>query len=93
MFGRIILLFLTGFWFYIAFLNWTVPYEFYYARYLLSEIVPYTILAALLGAATVHQNRFKGVLIVVMVLSSGYFLYASSLQLGFDVARNPKKST
>ncbi len=91
-FGRIILLFLAGFWFYIAFLLWTIPYEFYYARYLLSEIVPYTILAALLGVATVHQNRFKGFLIAVMLLSSGYFLYSTSLQLGYDVSRNPKNA-
>ena len=90
--GRIILMFLTGFWFYIAFLLWIVPYEFYYARYLLTEIVPYTILAALLCIGTAYKHSNKNGLIVMLLLASGYFLYATSLQVGYNISKNPRKA-
>lgn len=41
---RVLLLFVLGFFAYEAVLNWTVPYQPYYARYLASELVPYSLL-------------------------------------------------
>lgn len=89
-YGRVILIFLLGFWFHIALLQWIVPYEFYYARYLLTEIVPYTLLAALMCVGSIYHLRWKAGVILLMLLTSVYFLYACALQFGYDISRNPR---
>jgi len=45
-----LLFFLLSFWGYILLLQWTIPYQYYYARYILSEVLPYTVLFAVLYA-------------------------------------------
>ncbi|SHE36640.1 hypothetical protein SAMN02745206_00204 [Desulfacinum infernum DSM 9756] len=75
------LVFILGFWFYIAALQWTIPYQYYYARYLLSEIVPYTLLLTVVWTKTAQGRlaktaKFIGSAVIVM-----YFAVFSSFQL------------
>lgn len=79
---RLLLCFLLLFWVYIALFQWLIPYQFYYARYLLSEVVPYSILFAVvsfpLHAISAYQKRL---FYLIIVATSGYYVYYSIHQL------------
>jgi len=76
---QISLFFILNFWFYIAFLQWTIPYQYYYARYLLSEIIPYTMLFTFCALPFQKKKKFN-VFNLLIILSAIYFLYFSFFQ-------------
>lgn len=77
-----LLFFLCCFLAYAALLNWTVPYQPYYARYLVSELVPYAILFAACSLAWIHHVLSRRLLAAVLVVSGAYFMVLSSAQVG-----------
>jgi hypothetical protein len=60
-----------------------LPYQFYYARYLLSEIVPYGLLLGALywTALWAKGSSSKMVMKIACGLTCGYFMFFSSFQL------------
>lgn len=80
--GRYLLLFLCCFGAYAALLNWTVPYQPYYARYFVSELVPYALLFVTCAWAWMHRPLAKRLLAAGLGLAGIYFLVLSSLQVG-----------
>jgi len=75
---NILLLFIFGFWVYALILQNVIPYQYYYARYLLSELIPYVILFTVLFMATFKNQKIaKG----FIVLSLIYFVLLTSMQL------------
>lgn len=74
--------FVTGFFVYVVTLQWIAPYGPYYARYLLSELVPYMLLlVVLIQPAIRHASMRKGIL-VLLYMSAVYMGLASAAQLG-----------
>lgn len=75
---NVLVLFVFGFWVYAMLLQWVVPYQYYYSRYFLSELIPYLLLFTVIFMASMkHQKVAKGLLLVSIV----YFTALTSLQL------------
>ena len=53
----LLLLFLFFFVAYISILQWKIPYQYYYARYLVSEALPYAILFTATGVTAVKYGK------------------------------------
>ena len=77
-----LLFFVLCFFFYAALLNWNIPYQPYYARYLVSELVPYSILFVVCCLAWVDSARGRRALVVVLSFSAVYYGLFSAAQLG-----------
>lgn len=78
----LLLMFVIPFWIYIALLYWTIPYQYYDARYLLSETIPYTILFALTGSSILlRKNKTKIIFLSLLAVSGCYFSFFSAYQL------------
>ena len=75
-------LFTAGFFAYIVLLQWTVPYGPYYARYLLSEAVPYMLLFTVAAWASMPKNAARRILNVVLAITLVYSVAATAAQLG-----------
>lgn len=75
-------LFVSGFFVYAAVLQWTVPYGPYYARYLLSELVPYLILLVVLIWSGMSSTPWKKIIKGMLALTLAYMTVASAAQLG-----------
>lgn len=95
---RVLLLFLLGFIAYASVLNWTVPYQPYYARYLASELVPYVLLFLAcawhllrVGDAGASQAAARA-LSVCLVVGVVYALLLSSFQFGRHENRGASES-
>lgn len=67
--ARLLLLFLFGFVAYAGLLNWTTPYQPYYARYLASELVPYLLLFGACALAWLPAGRLRAGLAVAAATS------------------------
>lgn len=67
---------------YAAFLNWTVVYQPYYARYFCSELVPYALLLAVVALAWPLPTAARRALGVALVLSGLWFAALSVRQWG-----------
>jgi hypothetical protein len=80
--GRYLLFFLCCFVAYAGLLNWTVPYQPYYARYFVSELVPYALLLAVCALAWLHRPLPRRLLATGLGLAGAYFLVLSALQVG-----------
>ena len=78
-----LLIFLLPFTAYVAVLSWNVPYQPYYARYLLSEFVPYAMLFVVCAWASLTGPARKAIA-VVLALGGVYSVLVSGLQLGKD---------
>lgn len=74
--------FASGFLVYAALLQWTVPYGPYYARYLLSEVVPYLGLFVVLAWSCMRLGSWKRIASSLLGVSLAYMAYASAAQLG-----------
>lgn len=74
----LLLLFVLSFFAYICVLQWFIPYQYYYARYLLSEALPYTLLFTVTGIA-ILPNR-KKVAYSLVVCAAIYMLAFSATQ-------------
>lgn len=75
-FMNLSLFFLLFFWVYFAIIKNVVPYQYYYSRYLLSELVPYTIMAAVI---LIYDARNKYLKFLSMLLIICAFLYSGNL--------------
>ncbi len=72
----LLLLFLLTIYGYISFLQWFIPYQYYYARYLLSEALPYTLLFAI---ALIPRLRVKRAVTWTLAALSGVYMLFFSL--------------
>lgn len=75
-------LFSAGFFVYIALLQWTIPYGPYYARYLLSEAVPYMLLFTVAAWACMPRNGVRRILNAALAITLIYSVTATAGQLG-----------
>jgi len=75
-------LFVAGFVVYILLLQWTVPYGPYYARYLLSEAVPYMLLFTVVAWACMPKNGVRRILSAILAITLIYSVTATAGQLG-----------
>ena len=75
-------LFLAGFWVFGITLQWDTPYSPYYARYLLSELVPYLILFVVCAWTAMRIGKDKAALSAVLVFSLVYSMAISAMQIG-----------
>jgi hypothetical protein len=75
-------LFAAGFLVYALLLQWTVPYGPYYARYLVSEVVPYLGLFVVLAWSGMRPGAGRTVSSWLLGVSLVYMAYASAAQLG-----------
>jgi len=88
--GFFLLVFLLGFWASLSFFQRDIPHQYYFARYVLSEVVPYTILFTVmgLGAALKRKNYFSWILIagsaVYSVAYSFHLLEGPVLRGGYS---------
>jgi hypothetical protein len=80
--GALLAFFVACFLAYAAFLNWTVVYQPYYARYFCSELVPYALLLAVLALAWPLPAAARRALAVALVLSGLWFGVLSARQWG-----------
>lgn len=74
--------FVSGFFAYVLLLQWVVPYAPYYARYLLSELVPYTILFVVCVWGGMRRCTGRTMLSTCIVLSVLYGAVLSAAQIG-----------
>jgi hypothetical protein len=75
-------LFTAGFFVYVVLLQWILPYGPYYARYLLSEMVPYGLLFIVFTWELMPQGNWRRTLTAVMAITLIYGGVASAAQLG-----------
>ena len=76
------ILFLAMFWYFFTVMRIVTEYQYYYARYLLSEVVPYTLLAVSLVLGHLFQERRFGKVISVCLIAfiASFFLYHTCYQ-------------
>jgi hypothetical protein len=78
---KLMLLFLLQFVGSAAFLQWLVPYQYYYARYLLSELIPAGILVAIAGLVALRASVVgRRVATLLAGTAAAYFCFFSVLQ-------------
>ena len=77
-----LMLFVICFMGYIAILLWSLPYQPYYARYLLSEFVPYGLLLMVCVWGTIGKGRLRTLLGAGLLLGALYGAGLSAMQLG-----------
>ncbi|MFT4197633.1 MAG: hypothetical protein QM601_06960 [Pseudoxanthomonas sp.] len=78
----LLLLFVTCFFGYVAVMQWVLPYQPYYARYLLSEFVPYTLLFVVCAWHAAEDGLARKFLAFVLVVSGIYGAWLSAKQIG-----------
>lgn len=75
-------IFVIGFFIYIVTLQWLLPYGPYYARYLLSELVPYLLLFVVAVWSFAQRGRWRTVLAVGLAFTGIYSGVVAAGQLG-----------
>jgi len=73
-----LLVFILLFFAYVSVLQWFIPYQYYYARYLLSEALPYMLLFSVIGISTL--SRRKPWAYALLILSGVYMATFSATQ-------------
>jgi len=76
-----VVLFMLGFLFYVGVMQYVVPYQPYYARYLVSEFVPYAILLCVLAACSLTGRRARMAVTWGLGFSIAYGAILSTLPL------------
>ena len=76
------LLFLVMFWYAFTVIMFVTRYQYYYARYLVSEVVPYTLLAITIVLGNLFQKKMTGKVVSVCLSAfiACFFLYFTSYQ-------------
>lgn len=74
--------FVSGFFAYMLLLQWVILYGPYYARYLLSELVPYTILFVVCVWGGMRRGASRTLLSACIILSLLYATVLSAAQIG-----------
>lgn len=75
----VLLAFVTCFFAYICILQWVIPYQPYYARYLVSEFVPYLLLFVVAASAYVTKGYARRSLQFVFAMT---LVYCGILSIG-----------
>lgn len=75
-------LFVTWWLGYAAVLVWSVPYQPYYARYQISEVVPYALLFVVCTWALLDSSRLRSALGWLLLAGGLYSVVLVSLQVG-----------
>lgn len=88
----LLVLFILPFAVYIAALQWTIAYQPYYARYLLSEFVPYLLLLCVVAWSALDHGWARRTLSACMVLGAFWMLALSAAQLGKVEARGASEA-
>lgn len=78
----VLLVFVAGIYSYLAALQWVLPYQPYYARYLASEFVPYVILFVVSVWATSEPGGVRRFITFALVVSGLWGGVLSAMQLG-----------
>lgn len=61
---------------YICLLQWNIPYQYYYARYLLSEVVPYAIVCSVVGLSLLSSSIWRKTLVTLIIVTTlPYYIY------------------
>lgn len=79
---RLLLFFILTFYAYVAFLQWHLPYQPYYARYLASEFVPYVLLFVVCTWSVMAQGMLKKFVATLLMLAAVYSVFFSIQQVG-----------
>src|SRR6185437_9145392 len=74
--------FVSGFFAYIAVLQWILPYLPYYSRYLASELVPYCILLIACMWGALPTGFCRALLTMAIAISGLYAVRVSAAQVG-----------
>jgi hypothetical protein len=74
--------FVAGFWVFALILQWVIPYSPYYARYLLSELVPYLILLVICEWDGMRPGVLRRGMSCVVAFSIVYAGVLSATQIG-----------
>ena len=74
----LLLLFLFFFIAYISVLQWKIPYQYYYARYLVSEALPYAILFSASGVTAIKYG--KKIYFALLIIAGFYAINDSTTQ-------------
>jgi hypothetical protein len=74
--------FVAGFWAYALVLQWIIPYSPYYARYLLSELVPYLILLVICEWDSMRPGILRRGMSFAVAFSAVYAGALSATQIG-----------
>lgn len=73
---KFIALFTLLFWFFIIYFIKTIPYQYYYARYLSTEVIPFSLLLiALFLTAVISQTKHSSIKLVNYIVIAGIALY------------------
>lgn len=75
-------IFVIGFFVYIVTLQWLLPYGPYYARYLLSELVPYLLLFVVVIWSFAQRRLWRTILAAGLVLTGIYNGMVAAQQIG-----------
>ncbi len=77
-----LMFFLCMFWYLATVIRFFTPYQYYYARYLLTEVIPYTLLAVSLALGIFFQKGRLGktIALSLAITIAGYFLYFTAFQ-------------
>jgi hypothetical protein len=78
----LVLMLLSYFVVHVSLLEWFMPYQPYFARYLVSEFVPWTLLFVVCGWAGMQPGRGRKVLGLALAASGLYGVALSAAQLG-----------
>lgn len=78
----LLLYFVISFFGYVSVLQWVLPYQPYYARYLLSEFVPYLILFVVCFWSSLELGAGKRFVTAMLALAGAYSAFFSSQQIG-----------
>jgi hypothetical protein len=68
---------------------WVLPYQYYYARYLLSEAVPFTIVLSILILFSIDNKLVKYIKYVALIITIIIFSYLSLIQFDAEEGRRP----
>ncbi|HET6912116.1 MAG TPA: hypothetical protein VFH71_02105 [Rhodanobacteraceae bacterium] len=74
--------FVAGFWVFALVMQWVIPYSPYYARYLLSELVPYLILLVVYEWGSMRPGLLRKGMSLVVAFSIVYAGALSATQIG-----------
>ena len=71
--STLLIFFILLFFIHISLLQWFIPYQYYYARYLLSEILPFTILFTVIGLKKLPKLKKSAYLLVALSIPVSLF--------------------
>jgi hypothetical protein len=78
---------------YSAALQWFLPYQYYYARYLLSELVPFTLLLVVIRCADWwHVGTLRRWITIATAITGIYFAWFTWPLIGFREAEGAESS-